>query len=260
MDPKRISTGIAGLDPLLDGGYIKGRIFLLCGEAGTGKTIACLQFLTQALRLGERAVYVTVDERPAEILESAESFEWDLQRHIQEKSLVILDASPYFGGRGSGGEKGVDPHKIAADLGNYAKRLAATILIVDPLTPLISPGEASGLAQEQARSLMQLIQSQLVVTTLFTAHCSEGSTAGLTHGVEQFLASGVLIFKTTSAKGKLERTVLVKKMRATAVEPAEHRFVIRKREGIVLADLPADVVATIPMFELFEPKKNLSEP
>ena len=49
--------------------------------------------------MGEKAVYVTVDERPVEILESAESFAWDLQRHIQEKNLVILDASPYFGGR-----------------------------------------------------------------------------------------------------------------------------------------------------------------
>jgi KaiC/GvpD/RAD55 family RecA-like ATPase len=114
-------------------------------------------------------------------------------------------------------------------------------------------------AQEQARSLMQLIQSQLNVTTLFTAHCNEGNTAGVTHGVEQFLASGVLIFKTTEACGTLERSMLVKKMRATAVEPAEHRFVIRKREGIVLADLPADVFATMPMFELFEPKKNLPE-
>jgi RecA/RadA recombinase len=58
MDPKRISTGVLGLDPLLNGGYIKGRIYLHTGEAGTGKTIACLQFLVNALRLGERAVYV----------------------------------------------------------------------------------------------------------------------------------------------------------------------------------------------------------
>jgi hypothetical protein len=51
--------------------------------------------------------------------------------------LVILDASPYFGGRSGGAtEKGIDPQKIIADLGNYAKRLSATLLIVDPITPL----------------------------------------------------------------------------------------------------------------------------
>jgi len=160
MDPKRISTGIAGLDLLLNGGYIKGRIYLLTGEAGTGKTIACLQFLVNALRLGERAVYVTVDERPVEILESAESFDWDLQRHIQEKHLVVLDASPYFGGRsGSAGEKGVDPQKIVADLGNYARRLGATILIIDPLTPLISPAERGRKSKKRVRSVFVFIET-----------------------------------------------------------------------------------------------------
>jgi circadian clock protein KaiC len=259
MDPKRISTGIAGLDLLLNGGYLKGRIYLLTGEAGTGKTIACLQFLVNALRLGERAVYVTVDERPAEILESAESFDWDLQRHIQEKHLVVLDASPYFGGRsGSAGEKGVDPQKIVADLGNYARRLGATILIIDPLTPLISPAEASGSAHEQARSLIQLIQSQLSITTIFTAHRAEGTAESFTSGIEQFLASGVLVFKTTMTNGKLERTMTIKKMRGTPVEPNDHRFVIRQNEGIVLADRPAVATAEVPMFELFDLAKRES--
>lgn len=71
MIGERISTGIAGLDRLLHGGYIKGRSHLLTGATGTGKTIACLQFLMHGLKRGERAVYVTVDEQPAEILESA---------------------------------------------------------------------------------------------------------------------------------------------------------------------------------------------
>jgi circadian clock protein KaiC len=259
MDPKRISTGIAGLDPLLNGGFIKGRIYLLTGEAGTGKTIACLQFLVNALRLGERAVYVTVDERPAEILESAESFGWDFQRHIQEKNLVVLDASPYFGGRsGSSGEKGVDPQKIVADLGNYAKRLGATILIIDPLTPLISPAEASGSAHEQARSVIQLIRSQLNLTTLFTAHRAEGTAESFTSGVEQFLASGVLILKTTETNGKLERTMTIKKMRGTAVEPGDWQFVIRKNDGITLVERPGVAAAELSMFELFEPAKKES--
>ena len=257
MDLKRISTGVAGLDPILNGGYIKGRIYLLTGEAGTGKTIACLQFLVNALQLGERAVYVTVDERPVEILESAESFDWDLQRHIQEKNLVVLDASPYFGGR-SGSEKGVDPQKIVADLGNYARRLGATILIIDPLTPLISPAETSGSAHEQARSLIQLIRAQLNVTTLFTAHRAEGTAESFTSGIEQFLASGVLVLKTTETNGKFERTLTIKKMRGTAVEPSDCRFVIRQHDGITLVERPGVAAAEQPMFELFEPAKKES--
>ena len=259
MASERISTGIAGLDRLLHGGYIKGRSYLLTGESGTGKTIACLQFLVSALLIGEKAVYVTVDERPTEILESAESFSWDLQHYIQDKKLVILDASPYFGGR-TGGEKGIDPQKIVADLGNYARRLGATILIVDPLTPLILPSDPHTAAHDQARSLIQLLQAQLNTTTIFTAHCGAGTTASSTPAIEQFLVSGVLIFKTVAVEGRHDRTLTIKKMRGTATDPADYRFAIRQASGIVLLESAnaetAEKSADLPIFEFFSAGKK----
>ncbi len=103
MNIQRVSTGIAGLDTLLQGGFIPSRSYLVTGEAGTGKTTACMQFLLNGLKKKENAVYVTVDERPAEILQTAASLDWDLQKYVQEKSLVILDASAYFSGLAVGG-------------------------------------------------------------------------------------------------------------------------------------------------------------
>ena len=138
MSNEQISTGIPGLDKLLHGGFNRGRTYLFAGEAGTGKTIACLQFVVSRLKDGDKAVYVTVDERPSEILESAAALGWNLQPCIQEKQLIVLDAAPYFGTRGAS-EKGIDPQKIVADLGNYVRRLGATQLIIDPITPFILP-------------------------------------------------------------------------------------------------------------------------
>jgi len=259
MASERISTGIAELDRLLLGGYLKGRSHLLTGDTGTGKTIACLQFLLHGLKRGEKAVYVTVDERPAEILESAESFSWDFQPHIQEKSLVILDASPYFGGRSGGtSEKGIDPQKIVTDLGIYARRLGATLLIIDPITPLILPTDATSSSQDQARSLMHLIQSQLNTTNLFTAHLTSQNT---TNGIEQFLAAGVLVFKTTEVNGRFQRALTIRKMRGTAIEPGDYPFVLVHNEGIVLGDRSASRASTCQtephIFEYFDlPKKR----
>jgi len=259
MASERISTGIAELDRLLLGGYLKGRSHLLTGDTGTGKTIACLQFLLHGLKRGEKAVYVTVDERPAEILESAESFSWDFQPHIQEKSLVILDASPYFGGRSGGtSEKGIDPQKIVTDLGIYARRLGATLLIIDPITPLILPTDATSSSQDQARSLMHLIQSQLNTTNLFTAHLTTQNT---TNGIEQFLAAGVLVFKTTEVNGRFQRALTIRKMRSTAIEPGDYPFVLVHNEGIVLSDRSASRASTCQtephIFEYFDlPKKR----
>jgi circadian clock protein KaiC len=256
MNLARLPTGITGLDPLLSGGFLKGRSYLLSGDAGTGKTVACLQFLLSALSKGEKAVYVTVDERPTEILESAGSFSWDLQPHIQAKSLVILDAAT-----GSASEKGIDPQKLVGDLGNYTKSLGATILIIDPITPLLVPVNSAIPRQVHARALMHLIQSQLNTTNLFTSHCSGGKEQDAAASIEQFLASGVLVLKVHETRGRCERTLQIKKMRHTAVEPGDYPFAMAQQHGIVLLDQtngaePPRRAEPPQFFRSFDPAKD----
>src|SRR5947208_14922247 len=127
MNMQRVSTGIAGLDTLIQGGFIPSRSYLVTGEAGTGKTTTCMQFLLNGLKKKEKAIYVTVDERPADILQTAASLDWELQSYVQEKRLVILDASAYFSGRPVGGaEHAADLETMLLDLDAYPKRIEAT--------------------------------------------------------------------------------------------------------------------------------------
>jgi len=257
MSNERISTGIAGLDTLLHGGFSRGRTYLYAGEAGAGKTIACLQFVANRLKEGDKAVYVTVDERPSEILESATSLGWNLQPYIQEKHLIVLDAAPYFGARG-GGEKGIDPQKIVADLGNYVRRLGATLLIIDPVTPFILPPDATSPPQDQARSLIQLVQTQIGVTNLFTAQRGADGAPNRDVRIEEHLAAGVLIFSTIESAAGFERSVTIKKMRGVAIAPVKHKFTLQQDRGIVIDQpetAPAPAIAATPMFEYFEPAK-----
>jgi circadian clock protein KaiC len=237
MELKRISTGISGLDGLLDGGFLPTRSYVVTGEAGTGKTTACMQFLLSGLKQGKNAIYVTVDERPTEILQSAASLGWDLQRYVQEKNLVILDASPYFSGRANsnGTEKGGgDLQKIVSDLAAYAKRMEAELLIIDPITPLIISGDSAARVQELARAFVHLIQSNLNTTNLFTSHFPRRADQDTTNGIEEFLAAGVVLLKVTLLDGRFSRTLQVKKMRGTAVDPDEHQFEIATGKGIAL--------------------------
>ena len=254
MLDQRFSTGIAGLDALLRGGLVKGRTYLLTGDTGTGKTIVCLQLLQQALSQGEKAVYVTVDERPSEITDTAFSFSWNLQHHIQEKNLAILDASPYFSGRSaSASDKGIDPQKIVADLSNYVKRLGASLLIVDPVTPFILPADAKSPTQDQARSLVNLMQTQMSTTNLLTAHLSTRSSHDQTFGIEEFLASGAFLLKVDGAGDQFRRSLTIRKMRSTAVLPGEHPFEIDSTRGIVFLNRTAAANSATPsMFEYFQ--------
>ncbi|MBI1995637.1 MAG: hypothetical protein HYS66_04115, partial [Deltaproteobacteria bacterium] len=53
MDTKRVATGIIGLDAIFQGGFLPNRSYLVGGDAGTGKTTACMQFLLTGLTQGE---------------------------------------------------------------------------------------------------------------------------------------------------------------------------------------------------------------
>ncbi len=56
IQTERVTTGIKGLDPLIEGGFPKGRSILVTGEPGTGKTIFALQFLAEGLARGEKCI------------------------------------------------------------------------------------------------------------------------------------------------------------------------------------------------------------
>src|SRR5919199_567184 len=72
------ATGIAGLDDVLGGGLERGRVFLLEGSPGTGKTTMALDFLQNGARQGERCLYITLSETEDELRATAHSHRWDL--------------------------------------------------------------------------------------------------------------------------------------------------------------------------------------
>ena len=67
----RVITGVKGLDTILSGGLPQGRLYLLEGPPGSGKTTLSLQFLLQGLKQGERCLYVTLSETAEELREVA---------------------------------------------------------------------------------------------------------------------------------------------------------------------------------------------
>ncbi len=235
MEKKRVSTGIPGLDPLIEGGFPEGKSFLVTGEAGTGKTIFCIQFVLKGLIEGEKAVYVAVDEKPSDILEEAASLGWDLLKYVEQKNLLILDASPLFSSRmGSGKEKEVDVQKTVGDLASYVKRMGAARVVIDPVGPLILSRDSSSRAQEHVRTLVHSLQDTMGTTNLLTSYAIPGVAGAGEGGVEEFLVAGAVILSVARVQNRVVRTLLVRKMRGTAIDLMEHQFNIVKEKGIVL--------------------------
>lgn len=70
--------GVSGLDDITAGGLARGRLYLLEGSPGTGKTTIATQFLIAGVAEGERALYVTLSETEEEFRLGAASHGWDL--------------------------------------------------------------------------------------------------------------------------------------------------------------------------------------
>jgi circadian clock protein KaiC len=73
-----VPTGVAGLDDILGGGLTSGRLFLIEGSPGTGKTTVALEFLRTGAARGERCLYITLSETENELRATAESHGLDL--------------------------------------------------------------------------------------------------------------------------------------------------------------------------------------
>lgn len=71
-------TGVAGLDDVLNGGLQRGRLYLVEGVPGSGKTSLSMQFLMEGASLGETVLYVTLSETTEELHGVARSHGWDI--------------------------------------------------------------------------------------------------------------------------------------------------------------------------------------
>lgn len=85
-----LSTGVPGLDEVLNGGLPRGHIYLVRGEPGTGKTTIALQFLAAGHDTGEMGLYLTLSQTATELREIAAEYGMSLE------GIEVEDAGTLF--------------------------------------------------------------------------------------------------------------------------------------------------------------------
>jgi len=93
-DVTRVLTGIPELDAVLRGGVMRGRVHLIEGRPGTGKTTLGLRYLMEGIKRDERCLYVTLSETKAELGFTAANHGWSLDGIRIEELLPLPPEAP----------------------------------------------------------------------------------------------------------------------------------------------------------------------
>jgi circadian clock protein KaiC len=86
---ERVSSGLPRLDHMLRGGYHRGSSVLISGGPGTAKSTLCGLFTAACCKRGDRTLYVSFDEGPAQIVRNLQSVGIKLAPH-QKSGLLEM--------------------------------------------------------------------------------------------------------------------------------------------------------------------------
>jgi len=222
----RVPTGIPGLDEALSGGFPRGRTLLLSGTCGTGKTTFGIQYLYNgAIKHNEPGVLITLEQNREEMKKDMLSLGMDLKKLEDDNKLIIIDTSlsrvgirdfintPTSAPTGSfsllPGEFNMD--NIVALAIQSAEKIDAKRIVIDSLPALdYLIKDAHDIRRTLITMAYELKNKNLTTLLLTEGHDEETIS---THGVEEYIADGVIILKANEALDT--RTIKIRKMRIT---------------------------------------------
>jgi circadian clock protein KaiC len=233
----KLPTGITGLDSISQGGLPRGRVTLVSGSAGSGKTVLATQFLIAGIERGESGVFVTFEDPPSDLRMNMAGFGWPIPQYERDGLFSYVDATPEPGEQltviGT-----YDLGGLIARIENAVRRTGATRVSLDSLGAVLShlPDQPT-LRVELFRLVAAL--KELGVTTLVTAERRDDRGELTRYGVEEFVVDNVIVLRNSIIEEKRRRTVEILKFRGAYHNKGEFPFSIDPRDGFVVIPLTA---------------------
>jgi circadian clock protein KaiC len=223
--PERVSTGIAGLDDILGGGWTPNRLYLVEGAPGAGKTTLALQFLQAGIDAGERCLYITLSETKEELdtIVAAHGLRFD--------GVDVFELASAEGVLAAGQEMTL-LHPWEIELGETVKLITDQVERTNPSRVVFdSLSELRLLAQDPLRYRRQILSLKqffagrnATVLLLDDLTSSNGQRDLQLHSI----CHGVLTLeRLTLDFGAARRRLEVQKMRGIEFHAGFHDFVIR---------------------------------
>jgi len=240
---KYVKTGIKGLDQLFMQGIPRESSILVAGGAGSGKTILCLQMLSNNAHQGKKCLYVSFEESEKRLVQHMEELGFKPNELIKNNKLHIERFNPFDITRSvdalllkAKGELLIDIDPII-----FPVKFKPEIVVVDSLTAIASA--FIGKEDSYRIYIEQLFRffEKISATVFLITETSQVPTTYSTTGVEEFLADGVVVLYNIKRGNIRERAIEILKLRG-----ASHH------KKIVSFEITPEGLEVYPSQEIFE--------
>lgn len=227
------SSGIPGLDPLLSGGFSQGRVILVLGEPGTGKTIFLSQFLNWGATQGnENSMFIGMNEQRSRFMSEMNGVGMDFESLEKKGRFSYLDATEVRRipdqarvGRMQIGGSELGLVNLIDMLQEGIAKISPKRIAVDSISDLVFRFPT---IEERRPIVLDIVESLQTTgaTCLLTSEVLSTSE-DRTVQPEEYLAEGVILLRRLPRKGM--RSIQVLKMRGQKVDTTPRPYTITDR-------------------------------
>ena len=226
----RAPTGISGLDQITGGGLPRGRVTLIAGSAGAGKTLLGLQFLVAGARdYGEPGVLLTFEESAAKVADNVRSLGFDLDELQRDGLLAVLSFQVEPTEIVAAGEFDFEPLFVILD--DAITRVGAKRVVLDTIEVLFGAFGADSIVRAELSRLARWLEER-GVTAIVTGERGDGTITR--HGIEEYVSDCVIVLDHRVREEISTRRLRVVKYRGSAHGTNEYPFFISARGFVVL--------------------------
>jgi circadian clock protein KaiC len=217
-------TGIQGLDEITEGGLPKGRPTLLCGGAGSGKTLMAMEFIVRgATDFNENGVYISFEESKDELCDNVASLGFDLDLLYKDKLIYIRELDLQAQDVVELG--GYDLEGLFAQIGYTIDSVNAKRIVIDGIETLFSSFSREHIIRKELKRLFRWLKERNMAT-IITSERGDGLTNITRHGIEEYISDCVIILDQRIVRQISTRRLRILKYRGSRHGTNEYPFLV----------------------------------